>query len=439
MDFSVGPDQGTAEAFADELLLHFGAEDDLDDDLDEMFGADDEDDDEDEGFGGVSSWPSKVRSADEARQSFGVFRPLAPVAPVGHLARGVAKGVGKTVSSASDFATSAGQGLVSSGFQLFGPPPPVLIDTSSPQMPPQAVVADKQSLPPVYVSDPVLAAEAKVAPTVQSTAVLSPTTKFGASFQEGSVKPRRGREREAITRARLESEKELRGSEPHPPTPLVEDAGAAPALLDDGNVVEPCHGRLVIVSCMSCSRRPADRYGSSGNGCLVCDDYGAILVPASDLPSYAGTERFGFVAALLGALAPLAAPAAQLAGGAVGQRKQYAAQETSARAQKVYERLKQQLQMQQAQAQPQVTDPGQEKVSGIGGWLGGIDDLEDLDEFDDLGEDEDSSDEAFGLFEEDDDLDFLDDGDPLHEDLDEEDDGRSEGRIVRILVPRGRF
>ncbi len=428
----VGRELGEAEAYADELLLRFGDEGYGADDLyDNLFGEDDEDDEDDDeddeededdedGFGGPSSWPSRVLQAERAREEMGRFAPLS----------GIGKAITSTVSSAAGLAANAGQGLMASGFNPWAPQPQVVLDQSAP-----SVVSDRQSLPPVYVADPSLAAQAQSSPSISSQAEMRPTTAFGASFQRGSVSPRDSVGREAIVRARLEGAKELRETATSGSSPLVEDATAEPVLLSDGRIVEPVHGKLSMVSCFSCSRLPPSRYGATGNGCVVCDDYGAILVPSSDIPAVAGTERFGFVAALLGALAPLAGTAAQLGGSSAMTGRQAQAQEATARASKVYERLKAQLEASRPASkaadstqQPQLQQT--EKVSGIGGDLGGLDDLEDLDLPEEFGADVDAV--------LDEDLDFLDDDDPLPFE-EEDDDLSSDGRIVRVLFPRARL
>lgn len=410
--------RASQEAFADELLLRFGEEgllddDDLDDDEDDL-----EDDlDEVEGFGGEAAWPSRIRSADLSRQG---------------MSHGLGAGIGRTVGSSAGLAANVAQGLAASGYNPWAPPPSVVLDV------PLAPVADRNTLPPVYVVDKVLATEAKNAPSVTSPATVSPTTRFGASFHEGSVRPRSGNDREAILRARFGSAKELREAVPGPSSPLVEDGGASPLLLSDGTISDPVHGRLSLLSCFSCSGLPAARYGASGNGCVVCDDYGAILVPASDLPTVAGTTRYGFIAALISAITPLAGTAAQLGGGAVGAQKASHAQEASARASKVYDRLRKEIEVPPPSA---TTATAEEHVSGLGGDLGGLDDLEDLDgeEDEDVFDTSGSLDDSFGEDGvDDDDLDFLEDGDPFPEDDEDEDDLRAEGRIVRVLFPQGR-
>lgn len=459
---STGRDQGAAQAYAEELLLRFGDDLDIDDDLDDLegdhgddysdsdleedlddeFGLDDEEEDLDldEGFGGSCSFPSRVLQAEKARYG-----------------KGLLSGIGNTISSAAGFSASAAQGLLASGYNPWAPPPPVIFQApATPSSLPPSPVSDRETLPPVYVVDPTLAAQAAKAPSISSPSELPPTTKFGASFQEGSVRPRRGQEKEAIIRAQLEGAKELRSSSASSPAPMVEDPTALPFLFADGSIREPIYGALSLLPCPSCHSLSKTRYGANGNGCVVCDDYGAILTPTCDLPNVASVEQFGFVAALLGALAPLAAQGAQIGGQAVGARKQAQAADTSARASRVYARLQQQLEAKNAaisaakkEEAPSLDASAKEQVSGIGGFLGGLDDLEDLDLPEEFGMDEDTD---FGEYEEDgdedDDLgdafddedDEDDDDDDLDDDLESDDsDLSSEGRIVRILFPRGRF
>lgn len=412
--FRTARDQGTAEAYADELLLHFGEDPfDSDDDLDdELFGDEDEDedeeededededeDDEEEGFGGVSSLPSRVLQAEKVRY--------------GKILSGLKSGIGNTFSAASGFAASAAQGLLASGYNPWVPPPPVSIS-------PEAVpVAGKESLPPVYVADPALAQQALSAPSVESTSKLVPATQFGASFQRGSVSIRRGKEKEAAVRAQLSGSKSLKDSPVEPPLPFVEDGTATPLLLSDGSLIEPVHGKMSLVPCPSCCRLSGTSYGASGNGCLVCDDFGAVILPSEDVPVYVSSDGFGFIGALLTTLAPLAAQGAQLGGQAVSARKQMEQAETSSRASKVYERLRKQLEQKNSPPKPAETpavapeppSPEEEKSSG--------------EEFGADSDDEDSDDEDL-----DDDIDLDDDDDS---------DLSAEGRIVRILFPRDRF
>lgn len=398
MSRSPSVDLEAAEGFADELLMHFGW-DDLDDDFD--LDLDEEDEEESFGSSGSASWPSRVLEAEEQR--FGLFKKLG--------------------QSTSSVVSSAGEGFLST----FNPwlKTPVAEPVAAP--PPQQVVADRQTLPPVYVADPSLAARATASPSVASPAVMIPTSKFGASYVHGSEKQRDLEGRSAAVRARLQGSSELRSSPVGDPVPMVEDATAHPVMTKDGEVVEPIHGRLVMVSCFSCCRKPVS-YGSSGNGCVVCDDYGAILVPSSDLSSVAGTESFGFIAALLGGLAPLASKGAQSAGTAVSDAKLEKQRQATERAAKVYERLKHQVEVEHAPTSiptlpveaPSVVPESAPTASSYFGFDDADDDGFDEDDLNDLFE-EDEEDESFGLeiFEDEDAQPYVD------------------GRIVRVLVPRG--
>lgn len=316
-----------------------------------------------------------------------------------------------------------------------------------------SVEAGPTSLPPVYVADPVTASQIKIGTRPQS---LQMETSFGAMADRGIVGCQvRPRAKKAAQNAVFRGAQAVANAPFRPPQPFVEDRSASPVLLSDGRVVDTMHGELSTLPCPSCSRMTRkSAYGGQGDDCSVCDGFGAVLIPDSDVPSYTGCSSYGF-------LQFLAAPVAGLISGhneAVSQRKATESALVAEKKEKVRQRLLKRLESGAGEGpdldldgdshvdpdQDFDADDSEDESFGFDEDVFGDfdDDLED----EDLGssdEDDDSFDEdEFGIDEwaedafgsdddEDDDLDDLDDSD---------DEGLvsssvSSPDLVRALIP----
>jgi len=166
-----------------------------------------------------------------------------------------------------------------------------------------SVEADRHELPPVYVAD-TKGFEEDLAQThgTSSHGAMPIEERFGATAQVGFVggQARRGAQ-VAAERAVQYGAMKMAATRPTAGSVFVEDGGARPLLFSDGTLWESVYGRLVACPCPSCA--PV-HFGAltagSDIGCLVCDDYGAILVPETDLESYAGI-RYGILLPLIAA------------------------------------------------------------------------------------------------------------------------------------------
>lgn len=347
--------------------LDFSDDDDPfdDDDSSDEFGSDDLDDDEfdddeldndisDEvdfgsdddlvGFGGASALPSLVLKAEEFRLSHPDSFSGISFKKLGQNKR-ADKEPSKMSQATSNFFASIGQGISSSGASYVPTYVPVIFPSSPPPQPVVTAVSDRETLPPVYVPDPALASHAESAPaSVSASASPAPSSSFGASFEHGSLRHRTGADKQSMIKAKILSRKSFGSVRPASPLPFVEDSGATPVLLSDGAIIEPFYGGLQVCPCPSCCSLPKDSYGSTGNGCVVCSDYGAILIPEKDVHSYFAPESYGFVAALMNVVGPIAQAGAQVAASSVAQslsaKNAARQQEGAARTVRVFERLR---------------------------------------------------------------------------------------------------
>ncbi len=154
--------------------------------------------------------------------------------------------------------------------------------------------AEKSELPPVYVSDPVGFHEdmADAMGEHESHGGLVVADRFGAVAKQGAI----GRQVRrpagvAMARSLQKGAKALSVGGVGSPQPFVHDADATPVLYRSGAVKEPIYGDLVPVPCPSCTQV------SSPEQCGVCDAFGAVLVPETDVPDWCAT-RYGFLFAI---------------------------------------------------------------------------------------------------------------------------------------------
>jgi hypothetical protein len=163
------------------------------------------------------------------------------------------------------------------------------------------VEADALSLPPVYVADEEGFEEdlGEDVATVEFGGTLRIQDRFGAVCRYGFVgsQPRRSA-RQAAHRAVLVGQKEIFSPSRALPSPFVEDPNADPVLFSDGRIVDAVYGALVPVPCPSCTRlqdRQARHRNDPDHTCLVCGQYGAILVPKGDVSSFVAGTSYGLL------------------------------------------------------------------------------------------------------------------------------------------------
>jgi len=188
------------------------------------------------------------------------------------------------------------------------------------------ILGDGMQAPPVYVADDLgahegaLAASAELGADLDNFDGLKGTSRFSAAVREdyGFI----GRQpwsqaKRAADRALSAGREALVKSPAGDSVSMVRDPGANPVVYGSGRVVDEIHGALCAVPCPSCSHV---QYGAmakgAGKSCLVCDGYGAILVPEGDLPEYKGCVAYGavFIPLLISAATSAAGSGAKKAG-----------------------------------------------------------------------------------------------------------------------------
>jgi len=328
------------DADDDTFGAYYGDDDDDEDDEDDDDEDDDDDDDDEEDLRGPKP-PSvgRVGVSAKAREEYGLFKAI------GRFAKGVGRGIGKGLTSGAELASQFDQAYSQAQAQL--PPPgysptytppsaymmapvmpaypqasspavmapmvssqapvpavPMGVPQVAPMTPPSpsakapSVEAGPESLPPVYVADPVTADQIGVHTNPQA---LKTETTFGAAADQGIVGCQsRPRAKKAAQNAVFRGSQAMASAPFRPPQAMVEDVSSKPHLLSDGRVVDSVHGELSTLPCPSCSRvnRKAV-FGGTAHNCPVCDDFGAILIPDGDVPSYAGCSSYGFVQFLI--------------------------------------------------------------------------------------------------------------------------------------------
>lgn len=170
---------------------------------------------------------------------------------------------------------------------------------------PAAIEAGKEDLPPVYVSDNAAVSEDVSAnpDTFGSLPMqdLPVEDTFGTAVKYGFIgKFSRSTSRDAARKAVFAGQHRLREHAQGEPQALQEDDAAEPVLLRDGSIVEPVYGQLHPVPCPSCNAvgDSAARMGAVSS-CEVCDGFGAILIPDSDIDDYGSSYGLMFLAPFL--------------------------------------------------------------------------------------------------------------------------------------------
>lgn len=169
--------------------------------------------------------------------------------------------------------------------------------------PKDSVQSDRSTLPPVYVADEIgfeEDADRSMPNGKEAITGLKAEERFGAVCGYGLVQGQaRTTGRKAAHRAVTRATNRLAKIQPGRAEPLVEDPTAKPVLYASGRVIDPVYGELTAVPCPSCTRtqRKSAAYGAAQQ-CVVCEGYGALLLPSEDLPAYHGGHRYGFFMAL---------------------------------------------------------------------------------------------------------------------------------------------
>jgi hypothetical protein len=161
------------------------------------------------------------------------------------------------------------------------------------------------ALPPVYVADDeCLDFEGDELLEDECMGGLRTQDTYGCQAKYGFVggHPRKA-QREAAQKALARSGKTISSTKRSgQKTPFIEDPEAEPVLYGSGVMVDPIHGELCAVPCPSCSGLAEDaaRYGADTD-CVVCEGFGAILVPSSDVDDWFGAASYGIAPLVLAA------------------------------------------------------------------------------------------------------------------------------------------
>jgi len=173
------------------------------------------------------------------------------------------------------------------------------VETST-TAPPAAAEVTAEDLPPTYVaddagfSDDLDALGGDLDQAGELSEGLELAEVFGSTARSGLIE-RQGRHRaaSAAESSLYFGAAALRNAVRSAPSVFVADNDAEPVMFAGGQIWEPAYGRVHAVPCPSCARltKEATSYGA-GTTCAVCDAFGAILVPESDLSQYA-SSRYG--------------------------------------------------------------------------------------------------------------------------------------------------
>jgi len=229
----------------------------------------------------------------------------------GGLMKWLGKGIGKGVKGIGRLAGTIGKGFLGetrvadvahdAGVQLR-----------------ESLEAGAETLPPVYVEDEEGVEEVSLDDDGFEDDVdyeLDIEEEFGAVAKHGVVGGQvRRKAREAAHRAVLRGRHAIGKSKKGTPRPFLEDPGATPVMTAGGGISEPIYGELTMVPCPSCTRTQT-RYAGMGaaEDCVVCEQYGVVLVPKLDLNDFMAGERYG--------IASLVIPAVSMAARAIGKGK----------------------------------------------------------------------------------------------------------------------
>lgn len=92
--------------------------------------------------------------------------------------------------------------------------------------------------------------------------------------------------RSASSKASRYGAARLQRAAPARESAFVQDVRATPVMFSDGKVYEPVYGRMHPVPCPSCTQ------AHDTSGCTICEEFGAILVPDSDVDSFVSSKSY---------------------------------------------------------------------------------------------------------------------------------------------------
>jgi hypothetical protein len=301
-----------------------------------------------------ASRAQKQESKAAARQSKAMAAEARTMTTQARAARAQASPLGQMIAAAVEGAMGAGAGELTQEagppmmpavpwWQQYIPPPapaapfPAPVAVAPPAAPvpvvaPPVVEAGPETLPPTYVADAVTAE-----PSAQVAGLVHPTESFGATADAGFVaRQRRSGAKQGAANAVVRSMQALSRVPYGEPSTFVEDPNSRPVLFGDGRIFDEAYGELLAVPCPSCShlnRQAA--FAGVGRDCSVCDTFGAILMPQSDVPSYASSSAYGIIPLLV----PVVAAGATLATGQFAAGKKKSAADVEMRKGAVMQRL----------------------------------------------------------------------------------------------------
>jgi hypothetical protein len=238
---------------------------------------------------------------------------------LGGLLRAATQGFtgGKTLS---ELAGEAGSGVRESfvAEERLGPKVATIPSKSEAPSEPAGVEADAESLPPIYVEDEQgfdeeFDEQSDMLEDDDITFGLTCEDRYGQSCKYGMVEEQpRDAARKAARRAVKRSIRRMSKSKRKSPKPFVEDPNARPMLFSDGRIWDSVYGAMNTVPCPSCTRLHPSAVRNGGHkSCVVCEGYGAVIVPESDVDTFLSSPSYGLIPLLLlaGKVAAKAAPA----------------------------------------------------------------------------------------------------------------------------------
>jgi hypothetical protein len=161
-----------------------------------------------------------------------------------------------------------------------------------------SIEASPHKLPPVYVEDQELIdnaveQESFGEATIAEAGIVEIQDSFGTSAIYGLVSrmPRK-RSSDAAEKALKNGAYLAQHADAEKSGGFVEDEKAQPYLLSSGHVIEPVYGELAAIPCPSCAQMShSAAYSGHGDDCVVCEGFGAVLVPKEEVGGFLGMRE----------------------------------------------------------------------------------------------------------------------------------------------------
>jgi len=161
-----------------------------------------------------------------------------------------------------------------------------------------SIEASPHKMPPVYVEDQELLDHAVEEESVGEATIIEAGTveiqdTFGTSAIYGLVsRMPRNRSGEAAEKALKNGAYLAQHADAEKSGGFVEDAKAQPYLLSSGHIIEPVYGELGAIPCPSCAQLShSAAYSGHGEDCVVCEGFGAVLIPKEEIGAFLGARE----------------------------------------------------------------------------------------------------------------------------------------------------